>query len=154
MAMASALAMAPLFSEKGKLIFSKAILALWLAALIVINATPLQIESEREKDVRLIAPYVRHFGETRAKIVAFRKSYQGLNNALLFYSDYAASPTYEKTAELAQAFQDSTPVLCVADVADLAELQSSLNELHVMRRGERILLLSNRVLDASGVKIW
>jgi 4-amino-4-deoxy-L-arabinose transferase-like glycosyltransferase len=154
MAMVSALAMAPLFSEKGKLIFSKVIFALWLVALLLINATPLQVESQREKDVRLIAPYVRHFGEARAKIIAFRISYQGLNNALLFYSDYAAFPIYEKTTELAQAFQDSTPVLCIAKVPDMAELESSLNELYVIRRGEKIILLSNRALDASGVKIW
>jgi hypothetical protein len=77
-----------------------------------------------------------------------------LNNALLFYSDYAASPIYEEIATFGSAFQDSTLVLCIADVSEMPTIESNLSEFHIVRRGEKLLLLSNKVLDASGVKIW
>ncbi len=153
-AMVAAHALHRLLSPRAKLIFAQVVLAILIVANIVVNATPLQIESEREKDIRILAPYVRHFGEAGARVLGFRKDYYSLNNALLFYSDHAAAPIMQSPEELRAAIQTERTVLFVMEVSVWQALQNESAGLFVIKQADKLVLLANRALDASAVKTW
>ncbi len=80
---------------------------------VVVNAVPVRLSSEREKDVREIAPVVTEYGRGGAMIVGYRFDYHSVNNALLFYSDFAAEPVYDDPDELFGVMDSAGSALCV-----------------------------------------
>ena len=102
--------------------------------------------------MRIIAPYVKHFAENGDKVVAYKYDYYGLNNALLFYSDHAASPSYHKPEEISSALETSDTVLCVVSVSDYDEIVQNVHGFHVIKKTDEIILISNKPLDTSDIK--
>ncbi|HEV8537543.1 MAG TPA: glycosyltransferase family 39 protein [Bacteroidota bacterium] len=140
-----------IFREQWKILAAKICLVLTVGAFIALNFTPVQVESDRELDVREIAPYVRHFSHKGARLIAYRWDYYSLNNALLFYSDYGANPIFEDMRSLSAAFAEDTLVLCVMSPSDLEEAASSVKSFHVLRRTNEMALAANRELNAGEV---
>jgi len=153
-AMLSAHALHGLLKGRRKVIFAKVALGIGIVATIVINATPLQISKERKLDVRTIAPYVRHFGNRNANIVAFRQNFNSLNFSLLFYSDYVASPVYQDYSELSHALADSVLVFCVLKTPELEGALQNIDGIHLVRRTDKLALVSNQAVDISAVRTW
>src|ERR1041385_795267 len=151
-AIISADAINRLLSERGKRLFQNISIGIGTASMIILVATPVQIEAEREKDVRIIAPYVKHFAENGDKVVAYKYDYYGLNNALLFYSDHAASPSYHKPEEISRALETSETVLCVVSVSDYDEIAQNVHGFHIIKKTDEIILISNKPLDTSNLK--
>ena len=143
-----------LLREQGKLIFTKTCGVLAIVAFLAINATPLQLSPPRETDVRVLAPYVKHFASRGARVTAFRQVPHRLNNVLLFYSDRAAFPIYEGYPELAQALGEPALVLCIVDRSDLETVVESVPGIYVLRKTDRLALISNQPLDTTDVRIW
>jgi len=141
-----------LLSPRARLIVAKMVVVGVVFASIVINATPLRIDSEREKDVRLFAPYVRHFAGQHAEVVAYRKDFYGLNNALLFYSDFAASPILEDEAQLRQTLAEPRTVLCIIGSRDLAAVREKIGTFFPVKQGQNDALIANTDLDVSRIE--
>jgi hypothetical protein len=123
-----------------------------MAAIVLVNTLPFPLDKDREKDTRLIAPYVKHFAGKGAKVIALREEYYGLNNALLFFSDYAAQPLYQDVESVVKEFGVKEPVLCVAHKGDLPEVQKAAREWYPVKYGEDLILISNQRLDVSDVQ--
>jgi len=153
-AIISGYALFALLNGQGRVVFAKGCFGLGIIAMILITATPIQIESQREKDVRMIAPYIEHLADQNAKIIAFRKDYHGLNNALLFYSDHAASPIFQEYSELSNALADSSIILCILNLSELDGVVQNIRNISVIRKTSRLALISNHPLDSSGIKTW
>ncbi len=137
----------------GRIVFARIVLAVGLAAFVLINATPLQIESQREQDVRTLAPYVRHAADQGAAVIGFRVDYYGLNNALLFYSDHAASPIFQDQPAVQRAFGDTATVVCVLHSSDVDEFLRNVRPAFVLRKTEDLTLVADKPMDVSGVSI-
>lgn len=137
----------------GKTI-DKLLLALGLAVVVLANALPYALDNNREKDARILAPYVKHFAEEGDAVIAFREDFYGLNNALLFYSDHAAEPLYQNVVELAGELKSDKAVLCVAHRGDLREIGKAVPDWHPVKYADDLVLISNRNLDISQVRTW
>jgi 4-amino-4-deoxy-L-arabinose transferase-like glycosyltransferase len=152
-AMVSAYVLHGFFNDKGKRIVVQCCVGLCLAIQVVVNMTPLEVEPQRERDVRVLAPYVKHFAAANAKVAAFQFNFYGLNNALQFYSDVAANPIVDDVAAVSRLFDEPGLVLCIMRVSNLADMQNVQN-LHVIRRADELVLVANQALDISSVRTW
>ena len=141
-------------NEQGRLIFQKISIGIGILAFIILVATPVQVEAEREKDARIVAPYVKHFAKNGAKITAFKYDYYGLNNALLFYSDYAASPIFHTFDEVSKAFEDSSLMLCIVSSSEFDSIAATVRGIHIIRKTEELALISNKELESSQIEPW
>jgi 4-amino-4-deoxy-L-arabinose transferase-like glycosyltransferase len=135
------------FGAQTKILVTQIVLVLTVAVAVILNATSVSLESDRERDVREIAPYVRDFAKRGVHIVAFRQDYYGLNNALLFYSDAAAYPLYQDYASLSAAFASDTLVLCILKSQDLNALDSNIFRLHVIKKTDELVLATNQAVS-------
>lgn len=131
-----------------------AIIGLALILAVAINSTTLKLSTDRERDVRVLAPYVKYFGNLKCSILAFREDYYGLNNALLFYSDYAAAPSLKTYDELDSIFRRSDTVLVYIDNKELDSLKNHIATLSVVRKSPGKALIANTPLDISSVPVW
>jgi hypothetical protein len=118
-----------------------------VVAAVVLMLTPVQVESERETDVRAIAPYVKHFASQGAAVIGFREDYYGLNNALLFYSDHPGFPIFDRYDSVAARFQTDGTVLCVLEKDDLAGFQEHVPGVRVVKETDGKTLIANKELD-------
>jgi len=121
---------------------------------MIINLTPVQLSSVRERDVRTIAPYIEHLANQKVKLIGFGYTFHSLNNPLLFYSDNAARPIYMTYDELAVAFADSASLICVAHADKLDSVLAQVPNAYVLRRTEGASLIANRPLDVTSVRTW
>lgn len=133
---------------------TRAVAVLTVALALVFNFTPLQLSTERERDIRIIAPYVKELAGSGARVVGFRYTYHALNNPLLFYSDHAARPIYERHADLAKQFADSQAVLCVTHAQEMDSVLALIPAAYVLRRTDGACLISNKAFDVSHVRTW
>jgi len=133
-------------------VVAKLVVAATAALFLVANLTPLKFDRERNTDVRIIAPYVSYFCERDATVISYRYTFWYLNNPLLFYSDCSANPVTTDLAEIEEAFVVPDTVLCVTDWAGVAEMKERLDDVHIVKEGVTMVLLSNRSLDATAVK--
>ena len=133
--------------DRGRILFGKIAVAVGVVTFVVLIATPIQLEADREIDVRTIAPAVKHFADAGAKVVAFRCSYYGLNNALLFYSDHAASPIVHEFGELENELRNSDTILCVMNSSDLDSAMRVSQSIHLLQKTDELALVSNKQLD-------
>ncbi len=140
--------------EARRVKFTKLWLGLALLAAIAINATPLRLSKERERDIRVLAPYVRHFAERGCSVIAYRLEYYGYNNAMIFYSDRNVGPILQTPDELTERFRHPDTVLCLIGAGELQALSAANVQFVMTRNVEEFCLISNRVLDISGVKTW
>ena len=126
--------------------------AFGLAVVVCANALPFALDKDREKDTRILSPYVKHFAEAGDAIVAFHEDFYGLNNALLFYSDHAADPLFSTAEQVAGELKKDHAVLCVAHRSDLAEIGRLFPAWHPVKFADNLVLISNRNLDLSQVQ--
>ena len=136
-----------LLNERGAFVFQKVSYGMGLLAFIVLIGTPVQIEAEREKDVRTIAPLVNYFAGKGANVIAFRCDFYGLNNALLFYSDHAASPIYHSFDEVQTVMAKPETQLCVVNASAIDSLINIVQGIHIIRKTEELVLVSNKDLE-------
>jgi 4-amino-4-deoxy-L-arabinose transferase-like glycosyltransferase len=136
----------------GQLKLTKIFLGVCLLVTILLNFLPFPLDRDRERDTRILAPYVKHFAEGGAKVIALREDFYGLNNALLFFSDHAANPLYSNAGEMAPDFSSKGLVLCVAHHSDLEDLKT-LKGWYPVKYGEDMILIANQKLDTADVKI-
>jgi len=130
------------------------IVLIGLLAIVILNALPIALDADREKDTRIIAPYVKHFADSGDRLIALREEFYGLNNALLFFSDHAAQPLYQDVADIQKEFSANQTVLCVAHREDLAEIQKTVTAWYPVKYGDDLILISNQKLDVSDVQTW
>lgn len=140
--------------EKVKARAARGGVVLTIVVAAVVNFTPIQLSAEREVDARVLAPYVRVFASAGAPVYGYRFETHEVNNALLFYSDHAAYPIFDEVEGLAAAFSAPAPAFCVLHTAHLDEVVRAIPAVHVVRRVERLALVSNRPVDASAVVTW
>ena len=132
----------------------KGIVSIGLVAIILLNALPIALDKDREKDTRIIAPYIKYFADNGDKLIALREEFFGLNNALLFFSDHAAEPLYQDVGDIQKEFLTKQTVLCVAHRGDLAEIQKMVTIWYPVKYGDDLILISNQKLDVSDVPTW
>jgi hypothetical protein len=142
------------FGEARRSTLAKFWLGLAVLAAVVINATPLPLSKEREKDVRVLAPYWRHFGTQGCSLIAFRQEYYGFNNTMIFYSDQNVGAILQTYEELEERFRRPDTALCFIAVEELLALRARAIPFAVTRKVEDFALISNRTLDISEVKTW
>lgn len=130
------------------------IVAVGIAAIVLLNALPNALDADRERDTRIIAPYVKHFADNGDRLIALREEFYGLNNAMLFFSDHAAQPLYQDVADIQKEFLAKQTVLCVAHREDLAEIQKTVTAWYPVKYGDDLILISNQKLDVSDVQTW
>jgi 4-amino-4-deoxy-L-arabinose transferase-like glycosyltransferase len=153
-AMMCGVVMDEFFGEARRATVAKCWAGLAVLAAVVINATPLPLSKEREKDVRILAPYVRHFGTRGCCVIAFRQEYYGFNNTMIFYSDQNTWPVLQTYDELAERFRRPDTALCFIALEELPALRARAIPFAVTRKVEDYGLISNRTLDISDVKTW
>jgi 4-amino-4-deoxy-L-arabinose transferase-like glycosyltransferase len=142
------------FDERKKETFVKGCVAVGALLFIVFLVLPTNLEANREQDIRVLSPYVKHFASQGAELIAFREDYYGLNNALLFYSDYGASAIPQDYQELSKVMSKPDTVVCIVRTQLLPELKKNIPTAHLIRATEEIALISNARLDISTVKTW
>ncbi len=125
-----------------------------LGVVLAVTIFPIQMDANREKDPRVLAPYVKHFAEQGDKVLALRENYWALNNALIFFSDHTAEPIFQNPAELKPFFQGKAPVLCVAHKGDLPELQSQGFPWFPVKYADDLILIANQAVDTRGAEQW
>jgi 4-amino-4-deoxy-L-arabinose transferase-like glycosyltransferase len=138
--------LAAFLTERAKRCWAITFAVVTVAAALVLVMTPVQVESERETDVRAIAPYVSHFASHGADVIAFREDYYGLNNALLFYADYPGFPIFEQYDSVAARFQSDATVLCVLEKEELAEMQKHVPRMRIVKETGGKSLIANKEL--------
>jgi 4-amino-4-deoxy-L-arabinose transferase-like glycosyltransferase len=136
-------------SETGRLKTIRWIAMTGLGASLVMNLTPLQLSSQREVDIRTIAPLVRHLVPQGATLTAFRYTYHSLNNPLLFYSDHAARPIFQNMSDLREAFNSDEALVCVVKAEDLDSILREIPNTFVVKRTSGACLIANRHFDVS-----
>jgi 4-amino-4-deoxy-L-arabinose transferase-like glycosyltransferase len=112
-------------------------------AALVINLVPVNLSSEREKDVRTLAPLVRERARAGARVVGYEFDFHSVNNALLFYSDYPARPVFSDPAGLRSAMEDTTPVLCILYTRNVDGILPNLPGASVLMKTDGLTLLTN-----------
>ena len=152
LALAAASALSEVFSDYDRDKWTRWHISIGTILIILVNIQPFPLDMDREKDVRLVAPYVKYCGEKGAKVIGLRDDYYGLNNALLFFSDYAAQPLYSNVDQVQKEFEAASLVVCVAHQGDLPELQKGLKEWYPVKVTDNMVLISNQKLDATAVK--
>ena len=140
--------------EKSRLALIRGSMALGLCAVFLLNALPIPLDKDREKDTRILAPYVKHFADKGARVIAMRDGFYELNNALLFFSDHAADPFYEKAEDVGKAFDSKNPVICLAHKGDITDLNNAVKEWYPVKYAENRILIANQKLDTSEVQTW
>lgn len=140
--------------EKRRVAHTKFWLVLTGLAIVFINATPIRLSKERERDARIIAPYVRHFAYHHQRIAAFRQSYHALNNTLLFYSDYSASPMLQQYDELHMLFKSTDTVFCIMSNSDLDSLAMKGISYSIVRKSDNLSLIANQPVQSYDVRSW
>jgi hypothetical protein len=152
LALAAAFAMKEIFSEETRRKWTKGFMIAGTAAVILVNASPITLDRDREKDTRIVAPYVKHFAEKGVRVIAIHEDFYGLNNALLFFSDHAANPIYQDADQVEKEFESKSPVICVAHKGDLPEIQKAVKEWYPVKYGEDLILIANQKLETAAVK--
>jgi 4-amino-4-deoxy-L-arabinose transferase-like glycosyltransferase len=132
----------------------QSIVAVGIAFIVLLNALPNALDADRERDTRIIAPYVKHFADGGDRLIALREEFYGLNNALLFFSDHAAQPLYQDVADIQKEFSTNQTVLCVAHREDLDEIQKTVSVWYSVKYGDDLILISNQKLDVGDVQTW
>jgi 4-amino-4-deoxy-L-arabinose transferase-like glycosyltransferase len=140
--------------EKSRLGVTRAAMSLGICAVFLLNALPIPLDKDREKDTRILAPYVKHYADKGARVVALREGFFDLNNALLFFSDHAAEPLFAGAGDVGKAFDTRDLVLCVAHRGDIPDLDAGVKEWHPVKYAEDRILIANQKLDTSAVKTW
>jgi hypothetical protein len=112
------------------------------------------MDADREKDTRILAPYVKQFTEKGAQLVALREDYWSLNNALLFFSDHATETIFQDPVELKPLFEGKDLVLCLAHKGDLAEIDSKGINWYPVKWGEDLILIANQSVVTATVPTW
>ncbi len=148
-AIVSAIGLSRVLSSENRLRAIKIIIAGGLLAAVLVNVLPIPLDKDREKDTRTIAPYVKHYADNGAKVIALREEFYGLNNALLFFSDHAAEPLYTNVSDVQKEFASPQTVLCVAHQGDLAEIQKSIPVWYPVKYGGDLILISNKNLEGN-----
>jgi 4-amino-4-deoxy-L-arabinose transferase-like glycosyltransferase len=151
LAIAAAWALDYFLDETNKVKVGRGLMGIGLATVVLLNALPIPLNKEREKDVRTIAPYVKYLAGEGASLVALREEYYGLNNALMFFSDHAAKPTLNDPRDLEPLFESPKLVLCVAHRGDLDELSVDLKQWYPVKFGEDLILIANQKIDISDI---
>jgi 4-amino-4-deoxy-L-arabinose transferase-like glycosyltransferase len=152
LALAAAVALGEFLSDWNKKKWTKGLILAGTAVVILVNALPYPLDRDREKDTRLVAPYVKHFADKGAKVVGLRDDFYGLNNSMLFFSDHAAQPIYSNVSDIEKEFEAPGVVLCVAHRGDMADIQKGVKQWYPVRYGDDLVLLSNRQLDTTDVR--
>jgi 4-amino-4-deoxy-L-arabinose transferase-like glycosyltransferase len=125
------------------------------AAAFLIMLLPIPLDKDREKDIRVLAPYVKHFKEQGARLVAFQEPFYGINNALLFFSDHATEqPTLKEPGEVGEVFRSEGLALCVLKRTNLTKLGGSLDEWHIVKDARDLTLISNRKVGTGDIRTW
>ncbi len=148
----AAYALDHVLSAQNKVKLGKILIGVGLVLTVVLNAQPYALDRDREKDTRIVAPYIKHFCGQGAKLIAMRESFYGLNNAMLFFSDHAAEPLYDNADGVEKEFQDKAVVLCVVHRGDMDDVQKTVKQWYPVKYGEDFVLLSNQKLDTSDVR--
>jgi 4-amino-4-deoxy-L-arabinose transferase-like glycosyltransferase len=152
LAIASGLALRALIPDGKRIAAAKAVLLVLILGFLVLNVTPIKADMERQKDVRLIAPYVKYFCSREVELIAFRKDLSSTNYPLLFYSDHSARPIYTRASKVEIAFGQSKPVLCITDRIGMEQLEKQLESYYMIKKAQNKFLISNQNLDASAVR--
>jgi len=132
----------------------KAVLGVCLGVGILVTLLPIRMDADREKDTRILAPYVKQFTEKGAQLVALREDYWSLNNALLFFSDHATETIFQDPVELKPLFEGKDLVLCLAHKGDLAEIDSKGINWYPVKWGEDLILIANQSVVTATVPTW
>jgi 4-amino-4-deoxy-L-arabinose transferase-like glycosyltransferase len=141
-------------SPENKEKLFQVIVAVGIIAIVLLNVLPNALDKNRERDARIIAPYVKYFADKGDKVIALREEFYGLNNSMLFFSDHAAEPLYQDVTDIQKEFSVEQPILCVAHRGDLAEIQSKVTTWYPVKYADDLVLISNQKLDVNDIQTW
>jgi hypothetical protein len=121
-------------------------------AAILIQATPVSLSPGREKDIRLVAPYVRHLVTDSTPFLLVddaEETWFAVNNPLLFYADRAAETATVETFR--QVFAGPGLACALARPEKLAMLRAAHSGLFTVKQGSDLALVANREVDTANV---
>ena len=144
LALLSAYGLDRLLKERQKTLLAGTLLSLGVLAALLVNLLPISLDSERGKEVRALAPTVKAYAEKGAVVLGLREDFYGLNNSMLFYSDHAVEPLFDKVENVAEAFQQNRLVLCLAHQGDMAEIRAKIRGWHPVTQAGDYVLIANR----------
>jgi len=123
-----------------------------VAVSLLVLATPVSLSSQREPDVRLIAPYVRHLVTDDTPLLLLddtEAAWWAVNNPLLFYTDRSAdAATVEMVRE---SFSGAGPAYAVARLNQLPALRAVYPDVFIVKQGQDLALVANRTVDTATV---
>ncbi len=153
-ALVTAFTLDRLLNEGKKVLAAKWFMGMGFSAVVILNVFPIHIDADRERDTRIVAPYVKYFAESGVKIIGLRDDFYGLNNSLLFFSDHAAVPVYKDVDSIKKEFTVPNKVICVAHQGDLKDIGQKIKVWFPVKYGVDLILVSNQRLDISQVPTW
>jgi len=125
-----------------------------MVAVFLVNFLPIPTDREREKGVRELSPYVRHFAGQGAKLLCYREKYNTLNNPLLFFTDHAVPKEgfLQSPAEVGREFAAKGVVLCFVRPKDREGLTREVKAWYLLKGTVEWDLLSNRPLGTGEIR--
>jgi hypothetical protein len=141
--------MGNVLSDAWKVRIAKVLFGLTIIVAIVLNVTPVALESDRERDVRQIAPYVRELSASGAEVIAFRQDYYGLNNSLLFYADAAAFPLFQDYSSLSRAMASDTLKACIVNVREFGGVRDNVSNVYVVKQTAELVVCTNHPFEVT-----
>ena len=111
------------------------------ATFVVLNVTPVSLGIERAVDTKRIAPYARAAAAQGFVLLGYKIDYWGINSALLFYSDQAATPVDD--AQLAEGLRANAKVALLLEPGQWPAVREAHPELRVIRQSRKMVLVSN-----------
>ena len=141
------------FAQNVDQFFTKFVRAVAILALgfnLLALATPLSLSLNREVDMREFSSDVHILGESKFNLYGYKIDFYSVNNASLFYSDYAFDKIEQDASAFIERFRsDTSAKAALIPKEELASLKD-LN-FKVLREGEDYLLISDRDVDFSKV---
>lgn len=140
------------FARNTEQMFRKIVMVIAFLSLgfnLVALATPISLSKDREVDMREFSPYVRILGENGFKLTGLQIDYYSVNNASLFYSDYAFAPVFMDVQKFQEDFLQEGARAALIPKGLLPQITISYK---ILKEGDDFYLIANRDADFSKIR--
>lgn len=125
--------------DLNKLVRAYSVLGIFL--FLIFHMTSASMAKEREREIRLLAPYVRAVGDSGFQLLGYEIDFFGINNALLFYSDKAA--TAVKSDQLNAKLAEPGKIAVLVPIEKWSKVEAQHPELKVLKNSGAMILAVN-----------
>jgi len=135
-----------LFFKRSVMVFA----AIALAFNVLVTTTPLPLGKQREVDQREFSPYIKLLGDSGYKMIGYKADTFSMNNATLFYGEYAFLPVHRDRTEFMREFATGAPVAAMVSKPYWRELTGE--GFIVVKEGDNYVLITNKAMDFSKIQ--